>query len=112
MLLEDQLILVDTIPPYARLLNYEQALFRIPIAFSSRDHCSLMEVTEGGHRLAYIGASNGEYDAATARSDCEIPPQCGIFYFEVTVLDKGRDGYNFMVLIHFILFCVGFYQWG
>lgn len=92
----DQLIAVDTVPQYSRLLNFEHNLFRVPIAFSNRDHCSLMEVTEVGHRLTYIGTSNGEHDAATARSDCEIPPQCGIFYFEVTIMDKGRDGYRFV----------------
>jgi hypothetical protein len=46
-----------------------------------------------------IGSGHGDNDPATARSECEISPQCGIFYFEVKVLDKGRDGFLSIGLI-------------
>ncbi|KAG5459600.1 MAG: concanavalin A-like lectin/glucanase domain-containing protein [Olpidium bornovanus] len=32
-------------------------------------------------------------DAASVRSNQLIPPQCGIFYYEVEIISKGRDGY-------------------
>ena len=32
-------------------------------------------------------------DAATVRANHPIPHQCGIFYFEVEIINKGRDGY-------------------
>lgn len=31
-------------------------------------------------------------DAAAVRADQPMPPQCGLFYFEVTVVSKGKDG--------------------
>jgi len=48
-----------------------------------------------------LGPANesGEFDAATARSECEIPPQCGVFYFEVKILNKGNDGFLSIGLI-------------
>jgi hypothetical protein len=36
------------------LLNFDKAKYPVPLAFSSRDHCSLMEVIDGT-QLNYIG---------------------------------------------------------
>lgn len=93
-------------PPYARMLNFDSLSHLIPFSFSPRDHCSLMEVTDFGRRLTYVGSqpvsinlSTAEADAATARTDCEIPVQCGIFYFETEIVCKGRDGFISIGLI-------------
>lgn len=51
----DQLTRIFPVPSYARLLNFDHQVYRIPTSFSSKDHCSLMEVTELGRRLIYIG---------------------------------------------------------
>lgn len=31
-------------------------------------------------------------DAAAVRADQPMPPQCGLFYYEVTVVSKGKEG--------------------
>lgn len=31
-------------------------------------------------------------DAAAVRADQFMPPQCGIFYYEITVVSKGKEG--------------------
>jgi len=31
-------------------------------------------------------------DAASIRTNYPIPPSCGIYYFEVKIISKGRDG--------------------
>lgn len=32
-------------------------------------------------------------DAASVRATHSIPPACGLYYFEVKIVSKGRDGY-------------------
>jgi hypothetical protein len=32
-------------------------------------------------------------NAAAVRAECPIPPACGIYYYEVTVIDRGNKGY-------------------
>jgi hypothetical protein len=50
-------------------------------------------VKNGGVRVEYKGSGKTHKDAASVRSDCQIPAACGIYYFEVKVISKGRDGY-------------------
>lgn len=39
------------------------------------------------------GTGKSDHDAGTVRANYPINPSCGIFYYEIKVLDKGRDGY-------------------
>lgn len=39
------------------------------------------------------GPGKTHKDAAAIRTDCVIPPACGIYYYEVKIISKGRDGY-------------------
>lgn len=36
---------------------------------------------------------NSDQDAASVRANHPIPPSTGLFYFEATILSKGRDGF-------------------
>ena len=38
------------------------------------------------------GVGVSERDAAVARADSDISPLCGVYYFEVTIVSRGRDG--------------------
>jgi hypothetical protein len=35
----------------------------------------------------------GDRDAAAVRTDHPIPPGCGMYYYEVEILNKGIRGY-------------------
>ncbi|CAG8515127.1 9133_t:CDS:10 [Acaulospora morrowiae] len=39
------------------------------------------------------GSGKSDVDAAAIRANHPIPSQCGLFYFEVHVISKGKDGY-------------------
>ena len=53
-----------------------------------------MEVEEDGRLARYAGASKSGHDEAAAiRADFPMPRQCGIYYYEITVISKGKDGY-------------------
>ncbi|RKP09466.1 concanavalin A-like lectin/glucanase domain-containing protein, partial [Thamnocephalis sphaerospora] len=41
----------------------------------------------------YVGSGKSDDDAAALRANRPMPIQSGIFYFEVEVISKGRDGY-------------------
>lgn len=46
-----------------------------------------------GLRVKYKGPGSDDRDAASIRTNRPIPKGCPVFYFEVEIVDKGRDGY-------------------
>jgi Ran-binding protein 9/10 len=68
-----------TVSPNGREVSFNGAVFTISLSRYS----------------ASVGHSNtlDTRDAAAVRADCPIPPACGIYYYEVTVLDRGNKGY-------------------
>ncbi|KAG8442368.1 hypothetical protein GDO86_011241 [Hymenochirus boettgeri] len=64
-----------------------------PRAWSPRDKCSYLGLSHGNLRVHYKGHGKTSKDAASVRSTHPIPAACGIFYFEVKIISKGRDGY-------------------
>jgi Ran-binding protein 9/10 len=43
--------------------------------------------------MVSIGVGKSHNDAASVRTTCPIPASCGLYYFEVKIISKGRDGY-------------------
>lgn len=46
-----------------------------------------------GSFFAFVGHGKNHKDAASVRATYPIPAACGIYYFEVKIVSKGRDGY-------------------
>jgi len=65
----------------------------LPSKWSSKDKHQHLRLTEGNLKVVYNGQGKSHKDAGSVRSDREIPFQCAIYYFEVTVVKRGRDGY-------------------
>ncbi|KAK9909014.1 hypothetical protein WJX75_006058 [Coccomyxa subellipsoidea] len=57
----------------------------------SRGNSRHLEVT--GQRVKYIGPGSADKDAACVRANTYVPPSQAIYYFEVQIVSKGRDGY-------------------
>eukprot|EP00241_Pyramimonas_parkeae_P001643 CAMPEP_0114252164 /NCGR_PEP_ID=MMETSP0058-20121206/15685_1 /TAXON_ID=36894 /ORGANISM="Pyramimonas parkeae, CCMP726" /LENGTH=465 /DNA_ID=CAMNT_0001366069 /DNA_START=120 /DNA_END=1517 /DNA_ORIENTATION=+ len=69
---------------------------RRPSTWNPKDNvkADLLEVSD--RRIRYKGAGAGggtDSDAAAVRSDQPIPTECGVYYFEVEVINQGRDGF-------------------
>ncbi|XP_072008725.1 ran-binding protein 9 isoform X2 [Engystomops pustulosus] len=64
-----------------------------PRAWSPRDKCSYLGLSHGNLRVHYKGHGKTSRDAASVRATHPIPAACGIYYFEVKIISKGRDGY-------------------
>jgi Ran-binding protein 9/10 len=72
-----------------------EALMQLPSRWSDSDKLSGLEVLADGLEVRYVGPgkSNQDHDAAAVRADHAMPPQCGIFYYEVTIICRGKEGY-------------------
>lgn len=46
----------------------------------------------------------GDKDAAAARANYPVPPACGIYYYEVEILQKGNKGYVPCLILGFRVF--------
>jgi hypothetical protein len=53
----------------------------------------LVELEPGNLIITYKGPGKVEADCATLSSNCPISKNCGIYYYEVTIQSKGRDGF-------------------
>ncbi|EIE25153.1 SPRY-domain-containing protein [Coccomyxa subellipsoidea C-169] len=57
----------------------------------SRGNSRHLEVN--GQRVKYIGPGSADKDAACVRANTYVPLSQAIYYFEVQIISKGRDGY-------------------
>ena len=46
-----------------------------------------------GLRVRYKGPGSDDRDAAAIRTNHPVPPSCPLYYFEVEIVNKGRDGF-------------------
>ncbi|KAH8834895.1 hypothetical protein DL96DRAFT_1572181 [Flagelloscypha sp. PMI_526] len=54
----------------------------------------LLSVAPNGRELTFHGAScSGDKESAAARTNFAIPPACGVYYYEVKILNKGHPGF-------------------
>ncbi|KAJ9075325.1 hypothetical protein DSO57_1037212 [Entomophthora muscae] len=66
--------------------------FYLPTAWNTGDKNTLLEVSKQGLRVAYTGPGRNDTDVAAVRANHCMPPQSGLFYFEVKIISKGREG--------------------
>lgn len=64
----------------------------LPTAWNPADKNSLLEISKQGLRIAYTGAGKNDLDVAAVRANHSMPQQAGLFYFEVEIISKGREG--------------------
>lgn len=70
----------------------EETLSPLPTRWSDTDKSSGLDVMGSGQDLKYTGLSKTHDEAAAIRADHPMPRQCGIYYYEVQVLSKGKEG--------------------
>ena len=50
-------------------------------------------MSQSNLRVHYKGHGKTHKDASSVRATHPIPASCGLYYFEVKIVSKGRDGY-------------------
>ena len=65
----------------------------LPSRWLETDKYGGLEVAADGLEVKYVGLHKlGEHEAAATRSDHPMPVQCGLYYYEVRILQKGKEG--------------------
>lgn len=73
--------------------NVNQQETPLPRQWSTSFKGQTLSLSHGNLRVTYKGPGKTHKDAASVRTDYPIPPACGIYYYEVKIISKGRDGY-------------------
>ena len=71
----------------------EENLQPLPSRWNDNDKMSGLDLMADGTEIRFSGVTKTTDEAAAVRSDHPMPKECGIFYFEVTVLSRGKDGW-------------------
>lgn len=72
----------------------EEKLTPLPSRWNEADKYSGLDLLNDGLEVRYMGPPNKhDHEAAAVRADHPMPRQCGIYYFEVTILSKSKEGY-------------------
>jgi hypothetical protein len=81
--------LIEKAPPLE-----DEALAPLPSKWSSQDKYGGLEVLSDGQEVKFTGPKadrDREHEACAIRADHPMPPQCGIYYFEVTIISRKRE---------------------
>ncbi|XP_067632319.1 ran-binding protein 9 isoform X2 [Eurosta solidaginis] len=73
--------------------NVNEAETPLPRCWSPHDKCLSIGLSQNNLRVHYKGIGNKHNDAASVRTAHPIPPACGLYYFEVKIISKGKNGY-------------------
>ncbi|KAK9720307.1 SPRY domain [Popillia japonica] len=65
----------------------------LPRCWSTKDKYTYIGLSQNNLRVHYKGHGKTHRDAASVHATQPIPPTCGLYYFEVKIVSKGRDGY-------------------
>lgn len=66
----------------------------LPSQWNSSDKYPTLELSNGGLDVRYGGpAHKHDHEAAALRADHPMPTQCGIYYFEIKIESKPKEGY-------------------
>jgi hypothetical protein len=68
-----------------------------PTRWNEADRFNQLELEDGGRLARFSGTQKTHDEAAAVRADFPMPRQCGIYYYEVTVISKGKDGYVHLI---------------
>ena len=71
----------------------DEAKTPLPRKWNQKDKHTFINLSQDNLRVVYKGQGKTHRDASSVRATYPIPASCGIYYFEVTVISKGRDGY-------------------
>jgi hypothetical protein len=80
--------IVERVPP----IMEDHSAAPWPTRWNESDKYIQLELEEYGRQAKFAGSQKTHDEAASVRADYPMPRQCGIYYYEVTVVSKGKDG--------------------
>lgn len=74
----------------------DDGLAPLPSKWSTSDKHTGLEVLSDGQEVKFMGPKpdrERDHEACAIRSDHPMPPECGIYYYEVTIITRKREEY-------------------
>ncbi|KAH6682935.1 hypothetical protein B0J14DRAFT_556204 [Halenospora varia] len=71
-----------------------EALAPLPSRWNNLDKFGGLEVMSDGQEVKFTGSKpdrERDHEACSIRADHPMPPQCGIYYYEVTIISRKRE---------------------
>lgn len=77
------------------VLGNQAPPLRFPTHWSYEDKSSGVALRAGDRPciVVYCGAGKFDVDAAAVRANCPVPPQVCVYYYEITILSAGAEGF-------------------
>ena len=75
----------------------DESLAPLPSRWNALDKNGGLDVLSEGQEVKFTGPKPGgdrDHEACSIRADHYMPPQCGIYYYEVTILSRKREEYD------------------
>ncbi|KAL2264727.1 hypothetical protein VTJ83DRAFT_7237 [Remersonia thermophila] len=63
----------------------------LPSRWNKDDKEAALEVLGDGYEVRHTGRASSDHEASAIRADHYMPPSCGVYYFEITVLNGRSD---------------------
>jgi hypothetical protein len=80
--------------PSSPSVEAKESVSPLPSGWNKDDKHSGLEVAGDGCEVKYTGprsSTEKDHEACAIRADHHIPGQCGVYYFEITVLNTKRE---------------------
>ncbi|KAG8744679.1 hypothetical protein FRC10_009593 [Ceratobasidium sp. 414] len=75
--------------------SQRDGVIRVPTRWNADDkHPSLVLSSDGREVRFPNPGPRSEKEAAAIRANCPMPPACGVYYFEVEIVEKGTQGFS------------------
>lgn len=70
----------------------DEGVTPLPAKWADANKNGGLEISADGLDVRFVGPSKlSDHEGAAARADYPMPPQCGIYFFEVTIVSKGKE---------------------
>lgn len=79
---------IERIPPPME----EDRSHPLPNKWNEDDSMGGLEILADGSEVRFNGVCKTSDDAASVRSDHPMPKECGLYYFEVTIMSRAKEG--------------------
>ncbi|KAK4121115.1 SPRY-domain-containing protein [Parathielavia appendiculata] len=69
----------------------DDAVSPLPSRWNKDDKEAALEVLSDGYEVRHTGRASSDHEASAVRADHYMSPSCGVYYFEITVLNTRSD---------------------